>query len=107
MDTTNRKENSNINKQSIDDYIQREIENSKQKEINNRIKLQNQHEKDNKNQNKNNEIIVNDPELQNYYMEYNYYDYIYPFCLFFQSKEKIPYTDIYFRINSRYMHKLR
>jgi len=54
---------------------------------------------------KNNNIVK--PELQNYYMQYGLYDYIYPFGLFFQSNEKIPNLEIYFRMNYRYLYKLR
>lgn len=67
------------------------------KEIDNKIKLEEEL--------KNNNVV--NPALQNYYMQNQPYDFVYPFCLFFLSEEKIPNLELYFRINYRYLYKLR
>jgi hypothetical protein len=67
------------------------------KEIDNKVRL----EEELKNNN------ITNPELQNYYMQNQLYDYVYPFCLFFHSEEKIPNLEIHFRMNYRYLFKLR
>lgn len=82
---------------SQSDLDKRLMENYMKKEIDLRIKLEEEL--------KNNNIV--NPELQNYYMQNGLYDYIYPFGLFFQSNEKIPNLEIYFRMNYRYLYKLR
>lgn len=48
-----------------------------------------------------------DPALQNFYLNNVLYDYVYPFCLLFKTDEKIPDLDVHFRMNYRYLFKLR
>lgn len=73
------------------------LENYIKKEIDTKIKLEEEMGNNN---------VINS-SLQNFYMQNQIYDYIYPFCLFFQSEEKIPNIDIHFRFNYRYLYKLR
>jgi len=77
--------------------LDKKLESYMKKEIDNNIKLEEEL--------KNNNVI--NPALQNYYNQNQIYDYIYPFCVFFESEEKIPNLEIHFRMNYRYLNKLR
>ena len=83
-----------MSKNDIDTNL---VENYMKKEIQTQIKNSEEINKD----------LIFDNNLQNYYMQNHLYDYIYPFCIFFQTNEKIPNLDIHFRMNYRYLYKLR